>query len=109
MLSNAKLPKSLWAEAGAIAYFLTIRSPSVALDKKTSIEVWSSTPTIYLDLNIFGCLAYARVDNGNLEPRSVKLVFLGYKIGVKGYKLCCPETRKIIISRYVIFDETTTL
>ena len=58
MFSNAKLPKSLWAEAAAIAYFLTIRSPSVALDKKTSIEVWSSTPSIYSDLKIFDCLAY---------------------------------------------------
>ena len=50
MLSNAKLPKSLWVEGAAIAYFLTIRSPLVALDKKTSIEVWSNTPTIYSDL-----------------------------------------------------------
>ena len=109
MLSNAKLSKSLWAEATAITYFLTIRSPSVSLDKKTSIEVWYSTLTIYSDLKIFGCLAYARVDNGNMEPRYVKRVFLGYKNSVKGYKLWCPKTRKIIINIYVIFDETVML
>ena len=50
---------------------------------------------------------FARVDNGELEPRYVKCVFLGYKNGVKGYKFWCPKTRKIIVSRDVIFYETT--
>ncbi|KAG8473406.1 hypothetical protein CXB51_035701 [Gossypium anomalum] len=58
---------------------------------------------------IFGCPAYAHVDNGKLEPRSIKCVFLSYKAGVKGYKLWCPENRKVVISRDVVFDETTML
>ncbi|KAG8485819.1 hypothetical protein CXB51_019218 [Gossypium anomalum] len=58
---------------------------------------------------IFGCPAYAHVDNGKLEPRSIKCVFLGYKAGVKGYKLWCPENRKVVISRDVVFDETAML
>ncbi|KAG8479421.1 hypothetical protein CXB51_029920 [Gossypium anomalum] len=58
---------------------------------------------------IFGCPAYAHVDNGKLEPKSIKCVFLGYKAGVKGYKLCCPENRKVVISRDVVFDETAML
>ena len=36
-------------------------------------------------------------------------MFLGYKSGVKGYKLWCLETSKIIVSRDVIFDETAML
>ena len=36
-------------------------------------------------------------------------MFLGYKFGVKGYKLWCPETSKIIVSRDVIFYETAML
>ncbi|KAG8478786.1 hypothetical protein CXB51_028618 [Gossypium anomalum] len=55
------------------------------------------------------CPTYAHVDNGKLEPRSIKCVFLGYKAGVKGYKLRCPENRKVVISRDVVFDETTML
>ncbi|KAG8501671.1 hypothetical protein CXB51_003833 [Gossypium anomalum] len=58
---------------------------------------------------IFGCPAYAHVDNGKLEPRSIKCVFLGYKAGVKGYKLWCPENKKVVISRDVVFDETAML
>ena len=39
MLSNAKLSKSFWAKAASTACFLINRSPSVAIDKKTLIEV----------------------------------------------------------------------
>ncbi|KAG8496506.1 hypothetical protein CXB51_009106 [Gossypium anomalum] len=101
MLSNANLPKSFWAEAAFTACFLINRSPSVAIEKKTPQEVWSGNPANYSDLKIFGCPAYAHVKNGKLEPRSIKCVFLGYKAGVKGYKLWCPENRKVVISRDV--------
>ncbi|KAG8501848.1 hypothetical protein CXB51_004653 [Gossypium anomalum] len=109
MLSNANLPKSFWAEAASTACFLINRSPSVAIEKKTPQEVWSGNPANYSDLKIFGCPAYAHVSNGKLEPRSIKCVFLGYKAGVKGYKLWCPENRKVVISRDVVFDETAML
>ncbi|KAG8472502.1 hypothetical protein CXB51_035379 [Gossypium anomalum] len=109
MLSNAKLPKSFWAEAAFTACFLINRSPSVAIEKKTPQEVWSGNLVDYSDLKIFGCPAYAHIDNGKLEPRSIKCVFLGYKVGVKGYKLWCPENRKVVISRDVVFDETAML
>ncbi|KAG8489067.1 hypothetical protein CXB51_017037 [Gossypium anomalum] len=109
MLSNANLPKSFWAEAASTACFLINRSPSVAIEKKTPQEVRSGNPANYSDLKIFGCPAYAHVDNGKLEPRSIKCVFLGYKASVKGYKLWCPENRKVVISRDVVFDETAMI
>ncbi|KAG8474128.1 hypothetical protein CXB51_033787 [Gossypium anomalum] len=71
-------------EVASTACFLINQSPSVAIEKKTSQEVWSGNPANYSDLKIFGCPAYAHVDNGKLEPRSIKCVFLGYKTGVKG-------------------------
>ncbi|KAG8481838.1 hypothetical protein CXB51_027155 [Gossypium anomalum] len=109
MLSNANLPKSFWAEVASTACFLINRSPSVAIEKKTPQEVWSGNPANYSDLKIFGCPAYAHVDNGKLEPRSIKCVFLGYKAGVKGYKLWCLENRKVVISKDVVFDETAMI
>jgi hypothetical protein len=57
-------------------------------------------------LRVFGCTAYAHVDNGKLEPRAVKCIFLGYGSGVKAYKLWNPETKRILVSRNVIFNET---
>ncbi|KAG8501651.1 hypothetical protein CXB51_004782 [Gossypium anomalum] len=108
---KCQLTEVIWAEAEAAstACFLINRSPSVAIEKKTPQEVWSGNPANYSDLKIFGCPAYAHVNNGKLEPRSIKCVFLGYKAGVKGYKLWCPENRKVVISRDVVFDETAML
>ncbi|KAG8496341.1 hypothetical protein CXB51_007486 [Gossypium anomalum] len=99
----------LWGPSRPLLHFLINRSPSVAIEKKTPQEVWSGNPANYSDSKIFGCLAYAHVDNGKLEPRSIKYVFLGYKAGVKVYKLWCPEDRKVVISRDVVFDKTTML
>ncbi|KAG8501080.1 hypothetical protein CXB51_003194 [Gossypium anomalum] len=109
MLSNANLPKSFWAEAASTACFLINRSLSVAIQKKTPQEIWSGNPANYSDLKIIGCPAYAHVDNGKLEQRSIKCVFLGYKAGVKGYKLWCPENREVVINRDVVFYETAML
>ncbi|KAG8501344.1 hypothetical protein CXB51_003537 [Gossypium anomalum] len=75
------------------------RSSSVAIEKKLHKRYGL----------IFGCPAYSHVDNGKLEPRSIKCVFLGYKAGVKGYKLWCPKNRKVVISRDIVFDETAML
>ncbi|KAG8482465.1 hypothetical protein CXB51_024471 [Gossypium anomalum] len=109
MLSNVNLPKLFWAEAASTTCFLINQSPSVAIEKKTPQEVWFGNPANYSNLKIFGCPAYAHVDNGKLEPRSIKCVFLGYKAGVKGYKLWCPENRKVVISKDIVFDETAML
>ncbi|KAG8475835.1 hypothetical protein CXB51_032770 [Gossypium anomalum] len=76
MFSNTNLPKSFWAKAASTACFLLNRSPSVAIEKKTPQEVWSGKSANYSDLKILGCPAYAHVDNGKLEPRSIKCVFL---------------------------------
>src|SRR4051794_5381124 len=82
------------------------RSPSIPLDKKTPIEVWSGSPANYSELRVFGCTAYAHVDNGKLEPRAVKCIFLSYGSGVKAYKLWNPEAKKVLMSRNVDFNET---
>lgn len=106
MLSNARMNKRFWAEAANTACYLINRSPSIPLNKKTPIEVWSDTPADYSHLRVFGCTAYAHVDNGKLEPRDIKCLFLGYGSGVKGYKLWNPETRKTFMSRSVVFNES---
>jgi ATP-binding cassette subfamily B (MDR/TAP) protein 1 len=106
MLSNSGLNRCFWAEAASTACYLINRSPSIAIDKKTPIEVWSGSPADYSQLRVFGCPAYAHVDNGKLEPRAVKCIFLGYQSGVKGYKLWNLQTQKVVISSNVIFNES---
>lgn len=106
MLSNSGLSRKFWAEAASTACHLINCSPSTAIDKKTPIEVWSGSPYDYSQLRVFGCTAYAHVDNGKLEPRAIKCVFLGYGSGVKAYKLWNPDTQKAFFSRNVVFNES---
>nr|ABA96191.1 retrotransposon protein, putative, Ty1-copia subclass [Oryza sativa Japonica Group] len=106
MLSNARMNKRFWAEVANTACYLINRSPSIPLNKKTPIEVWSGMPADYSQLRVFGCTAYAHVDNGKLEPRAIKCLFLGYGSGVKGYKLWNPKTNKTFMSRSVVFNES---
>ncbi|KAL5757095.1 hypothetical protein ACOSQ2_021841 [Xanthoceras sorbifolium] len=111
MLSNSGLSKDFWAEAASTACHLVNRSPSTAIDIKTPEELWSGKPAEYSDLKVFGCPAYAHVNDGKLEPRSKRCIFIGYPSGVKGYKLWCldPKSPKVIISRDVVFDESAML
>uniref|UniRef100_A0A2N9EZR3 CCHC-type domain-containing protein n=1 Tax=Fagus sylvatica TaxID=28930 RepID=A0A2N9EZR3_FAGSY len=44
-------------------------------------------------------------DRSKLDPKSKKCIFLGFKKGVKGYKLWDPVAQKVVISRDVVFDE----
>jgi ATP-binding cassette subfamily B (MDR/TAP) protein 1 len=55
-------------------------------------------------LRVFGCTAYAHVDNGKLEPRVLKCIFLAYGSG-EAYKLWNPETKRILMSMNVLFNE----
>ena len=42
-----------------------------------------------------------------MDPRAKKTLLMGIISGVKGYRLWCLETRKVIFSRDVTFDEST--
>ncbi|KAG8482610.1 hypothetical protein CXB51_024194 [Gossypium anomalum] len=106
---KCQLTKVILGRSSLYCMFFDQSIPFVTIEKKTPQEVWSGNPANYSDLKIFGCPAYAHVDNGKLEPRSIKCVFLGYKAGVEGYKLWCPENRKVVISRDVVFNETAML
>ncbi|KAK1562771.1 hypothetical protein Q3G72_016700 [Acer saccharum] len=75
---------------------------------KTPEEIWTRRPPSLKHLRVFGCAAYAHQSEGKLEPRSLKGVFLGYPLGVKGYRVWLRDQKgfKLIISRDVIFDES---
>jgi hypothetical protein len=70
--------------------YLVNRSPSSALDDKNTHEVWSGKKPSLQNLRVFGCDAYVHVPKENrskVDNKSEKCIFIGYKYGVKGYKL----------------------
>lgn len=105
MLDELRLPKKFWAEAATTACHLINRSPSTAIDFKVPEEKWSNAKPSYQHLRVFGYLAYVHTNQGKLNPKARKGVFLGYPNGVKGYKIWLLEERKCVISRDVIFNE----
>ena len=91
-----------------IACYLVNKSPSSVLDHKTPQEVWAGKKPSLTHLKVFGCEAYVHVPKENrskLDKKAKKCIFIGYKDGLKGYKLWNPETKKVVYSWDVVFRE----
>ena len=87
------------------------RSPTFSVRDMTPQEAWSGREPAVDHFRIFGCIAYAHVPDEKrkkLEDKSLKCVFLGVSETSKAYKLYDPLTKKVVISRDVIFDEKKT-
>ena len=57
-------------------------------------------------LKVFGCIAYALIDESNegkMDKKSEKCIFIGYGNESKGYRLYNPKTKKLIVRRDVFF------
>ena len=109
ILKQAKLGKHFWADVVATTCYLITLSPYTALKFKSPQEVWYNTSVNYSSLRVFGCLIYIHVNNGKLEPKARKCISVGYGVGVKGYRVWCEESKRIITFREVVFDENNML
>ena len=72
---------------------------------KTLHEAWSSKKPFSKHLGVFGCDAYVHVPKENrskLDNNAEKCIFIGYKDGIKGYRLWKLETKKTIYSQDVL-------
>ena len=108
MLNGAWLGHEFWVEVVETACYLVNRSPSSTLEDKIPHEVWIRKKPFFSHLRVFGCDAYVYVlkeKRTKLESKSERCIFIGYKDGLKGYKLWNLETRKVVYNRDVVFRE----
>lgn len=78
LMMSLGVPKSFWGEAVNTAVYLINRSPSIAINFKTSLELWSGEPPNLSNLRVFEYAAFAYQKEGKLDPRSKEGVFISY-------------------------------
>eukprot|EP00253_Pinus_taeda_P002022 PITA_02022 len=86
MFSSVGLGHKFWVEAVEATCYMVNKSPSLVLEDKTHKR-------------------YGMGKRTKLDSRSEKCIFIGYKDGLKDYKLWDPATRKVVYNRYVVFRE----
>ncbi|GJX27042.1 putative ribonuclease H-like domain-containing protein [Tanacetum coccineum] len=110
MLIFSKAPLFLWAEAVATACYTQNRSLIHTLHNKTPYELVHDKKPDLSFLRIFGALCYPTNDNedlGKLKAKADIGFFVGYAPNRKGYRIYNKQTRQIMETIHVTFDELT--
>jgi len=109
MLFHSGVPLFLWVEAFTTAIHLLNRLSSSTLNSEIPYFKMHGSHPDYSSLRVFGlkCFPYTWDTRGHkFDPKTVLCVFIGYSIAHKGYKCYHPSSKKILVSRHVVFDET---
>jgi len=110
MLKGKGLPGVFWGEAVSTAVYLLNRSSSKSIGGKTPYELWTGSAPGVHHLRTFGSIAHVKVTTPNpkkLDDRSRRMIFVGYEAGSKAYRVYDPTTRRVHVSRDVVFDESS--
>ena len=108
VLANASMPLKFWDEAFLTATHLINILPSKVINFDTPFERLLKEKPDYKSLRVFGCACWPNLRPYNTKQlafRSLRCVFLGYSGQHKGFKCLEPSSRRVYISRDVVFDE----
>ena len=108
VLHDKQVPKSFWPEAVRWCVHVQNRSPTSAVDQGTPEEVWSGVKPCVDYFRTFGCVAHVHIPDqkrSKLDAKSQQCILLGVSDESKAYKLYNPITKKVIVSRDVVFEE----
>lgn len=108
ILKGMNMPSYFWGEAIRHSMYLLNRQPTRALYAKTPQQSWSGKKPNLKYVRVFGCTAYMKIPDVHmrkLDDRSKAVVNLGKEVGTKAYRLFDPNTKDLIVSRDVTFDE----
>ena len=97
-----------WGECVLTATYLINRLPTKLLQGKSLYELLYQRKPFYSHLKNFGCLCFPttlKTHKDKFEPRAVPHIFIGYPFNTKGYKVLNLATKRIHMSRDVLFYE----
>jgi hypothetical protein len=110
LLIQSSVPPSFWVAAlGTATYLLNILPTKTLALSTPHFALFGQNPS-YEHLRVFGCKCYPNLSDTTahkLSPRSAHCVFLGYSPHHKSYLCLDHQSNRIIISRHVVFDETS--
>uniref|UniRef100_A0A6N2M754 Retrovirus-related Pol polyprotein from transposon TNT 1-94 n=1 Tax=Salix viminalis TaxID=40686 RepID=A0A6N2M754_SALVM len=113
MLSNCKLPMSLWIYALKTATYILNRVPSKAVPM-TPFELFKGRKPSLRHLRVWGCPAEVKPYNPHekkLDSRTVSGYFIGYPEKSKGFVFYCPSHSTRIVetgnARFIENGETS--
>ena len=101
-------PNLFWPEAMLWLIHVLNISLTCAMKHMTPQEAWSRKKPLVDHFRVFGCITYAHIPNERrqkLDDKSENFVFLGVSESCKAYKLYNPMTKRLVISRDVVFNE----
>ncbi|GJW94463.1 retrovirus-related pol polyprotein from transposon TNT 1-94, partial [Tanacetum coccineum] len=110
MLIFSKAPLFLWAEVVATVCYTQNRSLIHTLHDKTPYELVHDKKLDLSFLRVFGALCYPTNDSedlGKLKAKADIRFFVGYAPNRKGYRIYNKQTRQIMETIHVTFDELT--
>ena len=90
--------------------FILNRAATKSVVNKTPYEAWYGKPPPIHLFHVFGCVAHVKDVRPNLkklDDRSTPMVFVGYEPSSKAYRVFNLASNRVVITRDVIFDEST--
>lgn len=113
LLFSARLQDEFWAEAVATACYLrNLITTSTSTGDFVPWKRWFGTDPPVKSLRVWGCPVYSKIikpGQQKLDPRTREGIFVGYTQSKDLYRVFVPSTKKIFLSRDIIFHEDSVI
>ena len=107
-LKEMKLPMMLWGEAVRHSVYVLNRLPTRSISDQTPYEAWTGLKPNIGHICTFVCVTHMKIPSVHtkkLDDRSMEVINLGREPGTKAYRLYDPVSKRVMVSRDVVFDE----
>jgi hypothetical protein len=108
MLKTKDLLGTFWGEVVTTVVYVLNWSTLKGAGGRMPYELWTSSTLSVLHLRTFRCVAHVKDTRPNLcklEDRSKGMIFVGYEAGSMAYRAYDPTTRRVHITRDVVFNK----
>ena len=109
ILAEAELGEELWAEALMAVVYTRNRGPT-SDGRATPFELGHDKRPDVACLRVWGSVAYALKPKGQqrkLQPKTMAGRVVGYAAGGHAYRVYNPASRKVVVRRDIVADETS--